>query len=242
MKFNNENDFETIADPDVSGGVSITRYSGAGGKVNIPASINGSPVTGIGYFNLADDRRRNFSSYGLIINVTIPNSVIKIRTYAFLGCDSLKSVTIPDSVTSICDGAFSGCIDLTAINVSPDNSAYSSQDGVLYKKDKTELILYPERKKDVSFTIPDGVTSIGEGAFCNCTNLTNITIPDGVTRIERGLFIYYCESLTSVTIGANVNFVGYDYDHFFVDAYYEVGQVAGTYTRPNTESSEWTRN
>lgn len=54
-----------------------------------------------------------------------------------------------------------------------------------------------------SVTIPDGVTSIGEEAFRNCTNLTSVTIPDSVTSIGEEAF-RNCSNLTSVTIPANV--------------------------------------
>ena len=110
-----------------------------------------------------------------LMNITIPNSVTTIPAYAFNGCTGLMNITIPDSVTSIGDYAFVGCTGLTSITVSENNSAYSSVDGILYDKNKTKIVHVPEAIKGA--TIPDSVTSIGEGAFKGCSSLESITIP-----------------------------------------------------------------
>jgi len=129
---------------------------------------------------------------------TIPDGVTSIE--GFSGCAKLTSVTIPNSVTSI--GTFSGCAKLTAINVDAANTAYSSQDGVLYNKARTVLLQYPYGKTG-AFAIPNGVTSIGESAFSGCIGLTSVTIPNSVTNI--GSFAFSdCTSLTSITIPDSV--------------------------------------
>ena len=137
-------------------------------------------------------------------SITIPSEidgrkVTRIATDSFNGCKNLTRVTIPDSVTSIGNSAFNYCSSLTNINVSNDNKVYSSEDGVLFNKDKTEITRYPEGKKDTSYTIPNSVTSIGNRAFANCSSLTNITIPNSVTSIESWAFAS-CSSLKNVTI------------------------------------------
>ena len=90
--------------------------------------------------------------------------VVGIGTSAFSDCGGLTSVTIPGSVTSIGEGAFENCTGLTSIVVDPSNTAYSSQDGVLYDKAMTVLIQYPGGKSG-GFDIPNSVTSIGSYAF-----------------------------------------------------------------------------
>ena len=138
----------------------------------------------------------------------IPNSVTRIGRYAFSGCKSLTSITIPDSVTSIGSSAFFDCVSLKSIEVSGNNKNYSSADGVLFNKDKTELITYPAGKTDSEYVIPNSVTSIGYSAFENCTSLTSVTIPDSVTSIDYSAF-ENCTSLTSVTIPNDVTSIGY---------------------------------
>lgn len=93
---------------------------------------------------------------------------------AFYVCYGWESVTIPDSVTDISIGAFYGCEELKNIEVSEGNSKYSSKDGVLFNKDKTELITYPSGKEEESYSIPESVTSIGSDAFGYCAELFTI--------------------------------------------------------------------
>ena len=142
-----------------------------------------------------------------LTSVTIGSGVTSIGDYAFYKCSSITSITIPDAVTSIGSNAFCYCSKLTSVTVSEGNTAYTSVDGVLYTYDMTELICYPAGKTDTSFTIPDGVTSIGSRAFDNCTSLTSVTIGSGVTSI--GSFAFdACTSLTSITIPDAVTSIG----------------------------------
>ena len=134
-----------------------------------------------------------------LTSVKIPNSVTSIGDYAFDGCTSLTSVTIPNSVTSIGLGAFSDCTSLTSIEVSDNNKNYASVDGVLFNKDKSELITYPAGKADSEYVIPNSVTNIGDFAFYGCTSLTIVTIPNSVISILLGTFDD-CTSLTSIDV------------------------------------------
>jgi hypothetical protein len=87
------------------------------------------------------------------------------------------------------------------------NQNYSSIGGVLFDKGQMKVIQYPSAKAGASYTIPNRVTSIGDGAFGQCINLTNVTIPNSVTSIGGWAFIY-CTSLTNVTIPNSVTSIG----------------------------------
>jgi len=136
---------------------------------------------------------------------------------------------------------------------------------VLYNKSKTTLHTYPSGKTASSFAIPTSVTSIGDCAFKSCSNLTDITIPNSVTSIGT-LAFYLCTGITSITIPDSVTqiiggsfiecthltsvtfegiipptgFVFHDsFEGDLLDKYLNGGP--GTYTRPNSSSTTWTK-
>jgi len=137
-----------------------------------------------------------------LTGVIIPNVVTSIGKEAFYGCSSLASISIPYSVTSIGMGAFANCHSLMVITVDPHNAKHSSLEGLLYDKSQTAILQCPGGKSGC-ITIPGGVTSICEGAFCGCTGLTSIKIPSGVTSIKTAAF-QGCTGLASITIPASV--------------------------------------
>ena len=136
-----------------------------------------------------------------ITSIDIPNSVISIEDEAFKGCSKLEHIYIPSSVTSIGSGAFYNCSKLTSLNVDEKNSIYSSVDGVLFNKNKSELILCPEGKTG-KYAIPEFVTAILDGALYGCRQLTSIEIPSSVKSIGPTSF-GNCQGLLSISVNKN---------------------------------------
>ena len=147
-----------------------------------------------------------FQHCSKLTSVTIPSTVAAIGANAFMGTN-LTGVTIPAAVTSIGSGAFSSCVNLAAIRVEEANTAYASQNGILFSADMTTLMQYPAAKEDTSYAIPDTVTTISGSAFYRCENLTSVTIPSGVTTIGAEAF-YSSSALTSVEIPGSVSVIG----------------------------------
>ena len=190
-----------------------------GGGIEIPATIEGLPVVAI-----ADDAFANTN----MTSVIIPSSVKTIGNGAFSGCYNLWSVSltdgletigeyaftqtyldsinIPATVTSIGYGCFNKTYSLDEITVDENNTVYSSENGVLYNKDKTELLKYPCDKYEESFTIPATVKKIAPYAFENAYYLDTVAISESVEEIAE--YAFYSTELSSITIPANVKTIG----------------------------------
>ena len=141
-----------------------------------------------------------FSHAKNIVSVKIPEGVKTIGEGAFFYCDKLESIEIPSSVTDIQKGIFAFCRKLTSITVDEANTKYYSNQNCVIEKATNTLTVGCN-----SSVIPsDGsVIIIGEEAFADCTELTEITIPESVTTLEDYAFSG-CEALSSIYIPASV--------------------------------------
>ena len=136
-------------------------------------------------------------------NITIPESVTSIGDLAFANCKSIESITIPQNVTTISEGTFHGCQSLAAFY-----GKFASSDNLCLIVNGV-LNAFAPVANTTSYTIPDGVTSIGDSAFANCQNLENITISESVTSIGDDAFAncdnlknVFCKATTPPTCGA----------------------------------------
>lgn len=147
-----------------------------------------------------------------IKEVLVNSGITSLPKYAFSSYTNLKSTNIPDSV--VCIGVslgydvFNNCSNLTNILVDDNNLNFSSENGVLFNKDKTYLLQCPAGISG-NYVIPSGVTSIRSEAFYMCRKLTSVTIPDSVTSIGYDAFAR-CTSLTSATISNSITTIGHD--------------------------------
>lgn len=142
-----------------------------------------------------------------LAEVTIPDGVTVIGDYIFNSCSALTKVNIGSGLTKIGEKAFDNCMKLTEINVDDNNTVYSSESGVLFSKDKTELIIYPIGKQETAYTIPEGVISISNSAFYKCPALTQVSIPNGVESIGEEAFST-CSALEHINIPESIFSIG----------------------------------
>ena len=158
-----------------------------------------------------------------LTEVTLPNSLQTIGGGVFSDCKSLTEITLPDNLqiigsspflstgltsihipakvhrieTGVSSASFSGCRSLNEITVDPNNITYTSDNGVLFSKDKAKLLFCPQAK--TTCTIPAETTQIGAYAFSDCNKLSTITIPSTVTMIDYYAFAG-CTGLTNIAV------------------------------------------
>ena len=161
-----------------------------------------------GIYELSDDGKTLLDVTDKNISeAVIPDGVTHIGNSAFSWCRALQSIDIPDSITHIGDRAFHWCEALQSIEVAEGSQCFASIDGVLFNKDLTQIIRYPQAKNGNQYTIPNSVTHIGDGAFGLCEALRSIDIPNSVTYIGNRAF-YECYKLQSIDIPNSVTHIG----------------------------------
>lgn len=178
----------------ISGGAFENYYGDALKTIIVPSSV----------INICDSA---FSGCKDLSNINIPDSVKSIGNSAFSGCESLAGISLPSSVSFIGAEAFFDCSTMTQITVDNNNENFSSQDGVLFNKTKTNLLQFPCGTLG-KYAIPSTVKEVADSAFSGCSGLTDITIPEGITGIGSEAFSG-CEALSSVTVPGSVTDLGF---------------------------------
>ena len=143
-----------------------------------------------------------FAYCGFLTDVIIPETTINISYSAFYRCRELREIYIPKNVEFIESYAFAFCNNLRGIWVSNENTMYSSsEDGILYNKEKSQLIQCPGAYEG-SFVCPLSVTEIGDYAFNGCWSLTNIYLTKNLESV--GMFIFReCKNLEGIWVNEN---------------------------------------
>lgn len=156
-------------------------------------------VIGTGITRIGNSAFENCS----LSEIEISDTVESIGGNAFYSCDQLTSITIPAGVKTIEDTIFTWCSSLSRIDVVPQNTAFTSIDGVLYSKDLTVIYAYPANKTNTSFSIPSTITHVGHGAFFRCSKLEDVSIPESVNSIDDFAFAF-CYNLKTVNLPTNL--------------------------------------
>lgn len=189
--------------------------------------INIDKVTGI-YFSV-------FSNCTSLDGITLADGLTAVMNDAFLNCSSLTKINVPASLTWIDSmGIFPGCTALTEFNVDEGNETYSSEDGVLFNKEKTALYKFPTGKSLEGYTVPESVERVISGAFSEYSKNKSanyedgllivgkwivdakngdvagdyeINVPENVTNIADAVF-NSCEKLESIFVPESITSIG----------------------------------
>ena len=157
--------------------------------------------------NLKSIGKSAFGFCFFLSSVDIPSSVTDIADSAFESCTRLASVNIGSGLSTIGNLIFGDCISLAKIDVSEENENYTDDGGVMFSKDKTTLICYPDGLQADTYVIPSYVKNIGSYAFENYSGLEKVVISESVTNIADCAF-YACFELETVEIPESVECIG----------------------------------
>lgn len=175
--------------------------------------------------NITEIKNNTFYFCTSLQDINIPQSVEYIKSGSFFNCQQLANVYIPKNVKSIEVGAFDRCYSLTAFEIDPENAYYTTEEGVLFDKEKTCLERYPIGKTNKNYSVPesveiiqpnafwesqletiimeDNVTTLGEGTFSFCPNLTSIQLSENIKVLPKNTF-WSCNSLTEIQLPQNL--------------------------------------
>ena len=205
----------------IHSGVVINGYKGLGGNVEMPDEIGGIKVRALGEscFERNNKMRRitlpqslehigdnAFGGCSNLERIDIPSSVTNIGAFAFSGCSKMVGVVIGCKVSRIGDFAFTGCDRLENIHVDTRNPTYSSLNGVLFDKNRTEIVRFPPANGTNTYTIPCGVVRIGAGAFYG-NALFGINMNEDIRVIEDAAFAE-SSRITKIRLPPKVSHVG----------------------------------
>lgn len=173
--------------------VTITRYVGTDSKLVVPDTIEGCPVTTIGFWA--------FDWCESLTTIILPDSIATIEEGAFNYCYNLKELVMSSNISNIGLGAFNGCNNIQYNTFK--NGKYLGND------DNPYLVLVTSTSQDISsFDVHPSTKIIAPCAFYNCYNLTKIALPERVTTIDNYAFDG-CANLTEITIPASVIYIDY---------------------------------
>lgn len=148
-----------------------------------------------------------FEQCPLLNDVTWSQGIERIAGLAFYNCFLLdKTITFGAALKDFSSSAFRGCNNIPAYSVDAANPNFKTEEGILFSKDGTRLVIYPTGKRDSSFSTPANLKEVGDNAFRGCSNLRTITLNEGLEKI--GSFAFASDYITSMTIPASVTSIG----------------------------------
>ena len=171
--------------------------SGYSGDIHIPVTAD---FWGESYNVTAIDNGA-FTLCTRLTSVNFPSGIDSIGISAFYGCVMLENLVFPKNLSYIGQGAFFSCYSVKNIRVSDENEYFRTVNGVLFTKDKTTLLQYPVGLATTEYIVPEGVETIGYGAFSMDTTLHRVELPSTLTLLEDYAF-FHCDRLDTVVCEA----------------------------------------
>ncbi len=192
------------------------------GSVVIPETVTNNATD----YTVAYVGKSAFAGCSAVTAVSLPNSVVAIKTLAFSGCTGLTAIELPDALTSIGFSSFLGCTGLTSLEIpnsvtSINDNAFRNCNGLTSVSLGESLVVLGDKSFEncsslTSISIPDSVYYIGDSAFSDCGALTSATLGNSVVIIGQLLF-NFCPNLDSITVKQSVPFSIFEFAFGFID-------------------------
>ena len=157
-------------------------------NIVIPETIENNPVTTLG--------KDAFYNHKNTVSITLPQNLNTIEGSPFYRCYSLKNIVITKNVKYISCNPFFRSSSLENITVDKENLYFSDIDGVLFNKEQTLLISYPEGKQEINYTVPETVEQLAVDSFGYHPNIKNLTIKANVKKMPDGNMFVYPDDIT----------------------------------------------
>ena len=165
--------------------LTISQYDGYDEDVKVPSIIDNNTV--IGFTKKCFFNGQSWSGIK-IKSITLPYTIYSLGNETFNDLKYLLKVNIPYNVTEINTNVFAGCDSLESISIAKNNSKYTSEEGVLYDKNKKNLFKYPSAKANKSFIVPSSLERIENYSFTNTKNIEILKITEKVNYIGSYAF------------------------------------------------------
>lgn len=184
-----------------------------GGGGYIPDDVVFYEENGFQYVLLEDDTAMVTAFPSDEVHMVIPDTlgghiVTEIAGWEFydnpahIPADTV-SISLPGSLRALGGEVFGYAYRLKEIVLRPGSTAFAvDENGVLFNKDKTELIYYPAGKTDTKYSVPEGTRKIAENAFLECLNLKELCLPASLETVYTWYFAY-CHRLESISVSAD---------------------------------------
>ena len=149
---------------------------------------------------------RSFFNCSSLTTANLPSTLKEIRFGTFENCNSLTSFTLPKNVEIIEGNVFTGCVNLTISKGSNTKFSVTNNGKMISSSDGKTILAYIDYHT-TTFTIPSGVSKIGNGAFKNCSKLINVEFSNGVEYIDEYSF-KDCGSLQKIELPTTLIRIG----------------------------------
>ena len=173
----------------------IVKWNSNALRIGIPETIGDKTIVEIG--------ERAFAGKLTLRAATLPDSLMSLGPNAFQGCITLETVVLPDTLIEIGRNPFLGCWAMENIAITDNNPAFVFKNGLLYSKNKGELIYVNMKNAEGPFSLPAEIQTIKTESFAGCNGISKVTIPESVTALEEGSFMD-CANLAAVEFPAGL--------------------------------------